>query len=345
VTIGEYSSALKNQLDHSIPLISHRFTTLQGETHHEPRYARFPSVLAVGLMESFEAEAVRVFERLVSRNAINMHTAHFASRVLTRDELPDLQRKVGGWFDDLAASQPPRVAAEPLVLDAQRDLPLTPPRRALLLHGSPRGNASVSASIATYLAELLTERGLSVEATSIQHAQHADGEFHELQAAVDRTDVVALATPLYVDSLPGPLIRAFETLARGRGASSPRFLAIVDSGFPEAVHNHTALAACRLFARQAKLDWLGGLAIGGGGMLAGKPLAKMGARARWVTRALPLTADAIVEGRTVPDEAQRLVRQQAIPTWLSRFFGDYGFRAEAKKHGSLARLRDRPYAA
>jgi hypothetical protein len=119
---------------------------------------------------------------------------------------------------------------------------------------------------------------------------------------------------------------------------------LVNCGFPEAVHADTALAICRLFGEQANLDWIGGLAIGGGGMLAGKPLAELGGRARAVTRALALTADAIAQGRVVPDEAQRLVRRLAIPAWLYRFFADWGFRQDAKRHKTGARLRERPYA-
>jgi hypothetical protein len=159
--------------------------------------------------------------------------------------------------------------------------------------------------------------------------------------------VVGLASPLYVDGLPGLVTAAIEILRRRRaGAGSrPRFVALVNSGFPEAVHNDTALAICRLFAEQAGLEWIGGLAIGGGGMLAGKPLAELGPQGRVVVQALQLTADAIAEGRPVPDTAQRLVRRLSIPTWLYRFLAGWGFRQEAKKRGTLSRLGDRPYAA
>ena len=80
-------------------------------------------------------------------------------------------------------------------------------------------------------------------------------------------------------------------------------------------------------------------------MLAGKPLAEQGGRARAVTRALALSANAIARGAIVPEEALRLARTLTIPAWLYRFFGDWGFRQEAKKHGTRARLGDRPYAA
>jgi multimeric flavodoxin WrbA len=348
VTFGGYSSALKRQLDHCIPLISPRFAKVDGETHHEPRYERFPSVLAVGLSDRPDEAAARVFERLVRRNVLNMYAPHFGSPILTRSDLPALAARVARCLDELSASRPPGSMAEPLDLGARPDLPLAVPRRALLLVGSPRGSASVSAAISSHLGALLAQRGLTISTEWVPRTVREDPERRALAAALSGADVVVLATPLYVDSLPAPVTEALEALARRRtpeAASRPRFLAIVNCGFPEAVHTDTALAICRLWAREAGLDWIGGLGIGGGGMLAGKPLAALGGRARAVTGALALSATAIAEGRIVPEEALRLARTLTIPAWLYRFLGDWGFRQEAKKHGTLARVGERPYAA
>ncbi len=344
VTFGGYSSALKKQLDHCIPLISPLMTTVDGETHHEPRYERFPRLLVIGLMAAPAPSEARVFSRLVQRNVLNLYAPRFASPVLTRDELPQIHSLVARWMDDLAASGAPRVAAEPLELGARPELPVSIPRRALLLVGSPRGRASVSGAIAGHLESLLRGRGLTVATEHLQEHLRKDPELRKLAQRLDQADVVALATPLYVDSLPARVTEAFEILARARSqvpGPRARLLAVVNCGFPEAVHTDTALAICRAFAEQAKLDWIGGIGIGGGAMLAGKPLAELGGRARFVTRALDLTADAIAQGLVVPDEAQRLVRKPPIPRWLYRFAADWGFRQEARRHGIARRLGER----
>jgi len=346
VTFGGYSSALKRQLDHCVPLISPRFAKVNGETHHEPRYERFPSVLAVGLTEEPDEGAAHIFHRLVRRNVLNMYAPHFASPVLSRSGLPDLSGRVTLWLDELAASRPPHGAVEPLDLDARADLPTSAPRRALLLVGSPRGTGSASAGLATHLEGLLARQGLEVSTQWIDKCLREDPALRGLAAALSATDVVVLATPLYVDSLPAPVTEALELLVRRPpGASSrPRFLAIVNSGFPEAVHTDTALAICRRWADEAGLDWIGGLGIGGGGMLAGKPLAEMGGRAGAVARALALSAEAIACGRIIPDEALKLARTLAIPAWLYRLFGDWGFRQEARSRGTSRTIGARPYA-
>jgi NAD(P)H-dependent FMN reductase len=348
VTFGGYSSALKNQLDHCIPLVSPHFAKVDGETHHEPRYERFPSVLAVGLAERRDGAAAAVFERLVRRNALNMYAPHVASPIVTPSELADLPARAARWLDELLASRPPGRAAAPLDLGARPDLPAVPAWSALLLVGSPRGSASASAAISAHLAGLLREHGLTVSTEWIHRNVREDPELWRLAGALGAADVVVLATPLYVDSLPAPVTRALEVLARRRAAGArlpSRFLAIVNSGFPEAVHSDTALAICRQWAGEAGLDWIGGLGIGGGGMLAGRPLAELGGRARSVTRALALSADAIARGMIIPEEARRLAGTLPIPAWLYRFFGEWGFRQEAKKHGTRGRLGARPYAA
>ena len=343
VTFGGYSSTLKSLLDHSIPLVFPLMSTVDGETHHDLRYPRFPELLAIGLAERPDPSAARVFARLVRRNALNMHAPRFASGVLTRGDLPGLEAWLGRRLEELAASPPPRPGGEPLELGARRDLSATPPRRALLVIGSPRPN-SVSAALAAHLGELLASRGLAVTTERLHGRSRDDPGLRRLAESVAAADVVALATPLYVDSLPAPVTEALELLAHARAAALParaRFLALVNCGFPEAVHTDTAVAICRTFAREADLDWIGGLGIGGGGMLAGKPLAAQGGRARFVTRALELTADAIVQGRIVPDEALQLVRRLPIPAWLYRRMADWGFRREAKRHGTGKRLGER----
>jgi hypothetical protein len=79
-------------------------------------------------------------------------------------------------------------------------------------------------------------------------------------------------------------------------------------------------------------------------MLEGAPLSKQGGRARHVTRALALAANAIAAGQALPDEAQRIVRRLPVPAFLYRAFANWGFSREARKHGTAARLGERPYA-
>lgn len=73
VTFGGYSSQLKKAVDRLIGLISPFFALIDGETHHEPRYERYPAMLVLGHLPEFDPEQARVFVHLAHRNAINLH--------------------------------------------------------------------------------------------------------------------------------------------------------------------------------------------------------------------------------------------------------------------------------
>ena len=219
--------------------------------------------------------------------------------------------------------------------------------RVLLLVGSAKRPRSTSESLGTYLCERLGERGFEAETLLLHRALKSDQGREELLAATDRADVIAIAFPLYVDSLPYLVIRAMELVAQHRQArgegKSQRLVAIANCGFPEAHQNDTALAICRQFAREAGFEWAGGLALGGGEAISGQPLPKVKGMARNVIKALDLAAAALAEGKPVPQEAVGAMAKPITPAWAYALLGGIGWKRQAKKHGAQKKLRDRPY--
>ena len=82
VTFGGYSSEIKKVLDRMICLVLPFFLRVEGEVHHRRRYAAYPSIAAVGVMEELDLEQERVFRSLVGRNARNLHAPAHAVSVL-----------------------------------------------------------------------------------------------------------------------------------------------------------------------------------------------------------------------------------------------------------------------
>ncbi len=82
VRFGGYSSALKKALDRIICVVSPSFMKIGGEVHHGPRYERYPSLVAVGILDRHDDDGTRVFKTLVRRNAINIHSPSHAAGVL-----------------------------------------------------------------------------------------------------------------------------------------------------------------------------------------------------------------------------------------------------------------------
>ena len=265
VTFGGYSSELKCMVDHQIQNILPFFTSLKGEIHHQKRYRRYPNSLTIGWMDEPDARADVIFRHLVHRNAINMYAKTSACGLvigtLSEAEL-DSQAKT--WLKAITSGSSSPVPPLPSMDVFSADQ--TPVRRAVLLVGSPRTRKSTSASLGGYLFEQLQARGVETETIQIYTSLNSPTRMDGMYEAIDRADLVVLAFPLYVDTLPAPVTAALEKIAAHRkGQTTPiRFAAISNCGFPEAHHNQTALTICSEYARQNGFAWMGGLALGGG---------------------------------------------------------------------------------
>ena len=150
-------------------------------------------------------------------------------------------------------------------------------------------------------------------------------------------DLIVLSAPLYVDALPAAVTWAIERLATELGASGgrpgKRLMAAMNCGFPEARQCEVALRICRRFAREAGLQWAGGLGVGGAGRMTPNVLA-----------ALDLAAAALDAGDEVPPEAVALVSKPAVPAWIFALVASAYMWLEARKQGVHGRIGARPYA-
>ena len=113
--------------------------------------------------------------------------------------------------------------------------------------------------------------------------------------------------------------------------------AVVNCGFAEVLENDVALEIYRLFARDAGLHG-GGLAIGCGGMFAGKPLTEQGGKARHITAAFDQAVAALDADQDIPESATTGIRKQAIPTWAYFAMANLSMLIAAAKNGSLLKI-------
>ena len=126
-------------------------------------------------------------------------------------------------------------------------------------------------------------------------------------------------------------------------ADGQRLAAIVNCGFPESSQNETALRICQQFAREAGFEWAGGLALGAGQSINGRPLADLGGMVRNIAAALDLAAGALAEGGSVLGEAVTAMASPMMPAWTYSLFGGIGWRLQARQHGAQRKLNARPY--
>ncbi len=231
---------------------------------------------------------------------------------------------------------------------------MTPPKRALLLVGSPRAPKSNSEMLGAYLMSRLAERGLEPTTARVGRTMPDRARLDEIAEAVEAADLVVIAAPLYVDCVPAQLTRVLEDLAERRRAAkasepvetrepSPGLTVILNCGFPEAHHNNTALRIYETFARQAGMTWLGGVGMGMGEMLDRRPLDAAPRPVERIRRAIDLAAESLADGRPLPEQVQELIARPSIPRWLYNVMADRSWRKQAKRHGTSGQLDAQPY--
>jgi hypothetical protein len=171
-----------------------------------------------------------------------------------------------------------------------------------------------------------------------------------LLESVEAAELLVLSFPLYVDSLPSLLIEALEALASAprRAGSRRRLAAVCNCGFPEAGHGAIALEVCHRFAMEAGFEWAGGLALGGGGVIDGKPLSgslldPLTWTAKAQIRGLDLAAEALAGGNPIPERAIRLLARPMAPRWLYLSIASLGWRLKARRNGASRQLFAAPY--
>jgi multimeric flavodoxin WrbA len=352
ITFGGYSSMLKKMVDHQLPNVSPFFAQAHGETHHQQRYRKYPDFLAIGWMDQDEPQTELIFRHLAHRNAINYFAKKSVAGVVIADQTDqEIHLSMQNWLNELNYHSTVKLETNLPITEASPRL--SPIRSALLLVGSPRTKKSTSHSLGSYLFEQLSDRRIETKTIHIHTSLRSTERMKTLLEAVEAADLVLLAFPLYVDSLPAPTIEALERIAAHRAAdvgTNPHqtrpqlFAAISNCGFPEAHHNETALAICANFARQAGFNWAGSLALGAGeGMIHGMPLNELDGRVIPLKKALDLAAEALAGGLVIPQEAQSLLAKPFIPAWMYRWMGIYGWRQQAKQYGMERSLKRRPY--
>ena len=217
---------------------------------------------------------------------------------------------------------------------------------ALILTGSPKGRASSSFLLGSRLSEALRNHGGMVRDEFVHPALRTEDGIGRLLDAVDSSDLLVLAFPLYVDSLPAPLTRLLELVAERRAIAdnpgAPRLAVVVQCGFPEAHQCDTAVAICRLFAGRTGMRWAGALAMGMGGQLGGG-FRKLPGGGRNILEAIDKTGESLAKGGDVPGEAAALFARPLVPRWMYTLFGNLGWRVQMRKNKTRRPMTYRPY--
>lgn len=238
-------------------------------------------------------------------------------------------------------------------------------KNCVFLMCSPRGEESASYSLGNYLSGLLEEHEVSVKSFHIYKTLRNEDRIYEMIDSINKSDIILLATPLYVDSAPYMTIKTMNEITTakedGRIEENKRLLVVIScAGFLEYYHNNLALRIYEQFAKKNGFIWAGGFPIGAAGTYASFPIPKIlemiktlpegdyrhhfyGKPAQILDSVFHNAITSILKGEKVSDE--ELKKLEFIPIPLEAYVngGNKGWIEWAEQLGSVDKLRDKPY--
>ena len=214
------------------------------------------------------------------------------------------------------------------------------------INGSAKGEPSNSRAVIAMMQDMLGT-GAEVEVVSqIKQYRKSDDSVFPAMAA---SDVLFIASSLYVDALPSTLMAFLERYAAylaaqgkeghasDRKVGAQRVFACVNCGFYEGEQNAYALDILAHFCAASGLRWSGGVGLGTGEMIEAVKDAppEMFIR-KPVTRVLRSLADSIA---FEPDGAlaENIFAHHGMPRFLYKLAGEARAREQAKENGLKTR--------
>lgn len=256
-------------------------------------------------------------------------------------------------------------------------------KNALLLVGSPKGKNSSSKSLGSYLLTRIAERDILTKTIYLYSALSRKKKEIDFLKEIEEADLIILAAPLYIDTLPAKVIKALALIAKDRADSNKDnindkehiyhkdsvnakkkinedkikindksqsfntgkyFLAISNCGFPEAEQNLVAQRVYEEFALSTGFKFLGAIAIGMGGAVSGRSLNELGRMAKNLREGLDQAAVEIMNKEKISQSTLNKIAEPMIsPKFLYTLGGNLSWKVQALKNGVYSKLNARPY--
>ncbi len=217
----------------------------------------------------------------------------------------------------------------------------------LLLSCSPRGKISTSTTLLKYLQKHLEVLENKTELLAADQILRSADAYNNFKKDIVNTDYFIIAAPLYVDSLPSHVLQLFERLLnedwKANSLSKIKFIAMVNSGFPDRHHNQLALDIYQQFATDLGLQWIGGIPIRGGAMLGGTPLENSKFRGRHARPALDLLAQTLSNNNPDLEGCIDRINKLVFPQRMYFMLAHLGWNRRSSKNNVRKQLKDQPY--
>jgi len=210
----------------------------------------------------------------------------------------------------------------------------------VIINGSPKARDSGSRMLIEKVEGFLERKPTIYHAARLTRREN---NFTELSNIL-KADVLLFVFPLYIDSLPAPLIKfltMIENEAMNVNGKCPIVYAICNCGFFEAEHNRIALDTVKNFSAHLGMSWGYGIGIGGGTVIVSqsKNISPKGSAANVYTALYELGKDMGGDHR----EKSNVFIDPTMPRFLYKLGGNLGWYQMAIKYGSIRSLKAKPH--
>ena len=216
-------------------------------------------------------------------------------------------------------------------------------KKIAVINGSPKAKDSVSALLVDQVTNILETEPTVYQATKLLRQDDVSAEL----SRIIHSDVLLLVFPVYVDSLPAPLLKilvSLEQAAKTGEGPLPKVYAVCNCGFYEAEHTRIALEMIGNFCARTGFRRGYGLGIGMGGIMlsAGKNTSK--GPAANIFAALKELCTSIQENNTDNgSKGHDVFITPKFPRFLYSLGGNLSWRLTARKYGAQKKLGARPH--
>lgn len=200
----------------------------------------------------------------------------------------------------------------------------------LIITGSPREKNTSYQFAKTFASSLVDET------CEIVWGYKFTNKIDDLYDLIGKHETIGFFMPLYVDSVPGPIVKLLEKLSeRSELLSAKALFSVGQCGFPDNVRMDPMHGVMECFAESMNMKWLGSLSYGGGAVIDGAPIESLGGRGEAIKAGLSLAAASVSIGEMIPDAAEDTMALN-FPKFVNRLlclYLNYSAKKNAKEHG------------
>ncbi len=221
-------------------------------------------------------------------------------------------------------------------------------KKVIALLGCTRAGKTTTESIVDYMIKNIENNDIQIDKYRADQIYNVDSKLAGFIEVLSECDMLLVCSPVYVHSLPYPLLCIMEQLAKELDKNfwdNKKMIAIIHNGYPQPIQRKTCFEICENFADQMGIKWLGGIGFGGSPIIDGRPLEKVGSYTKWMRRSLDeLCSSSIVQGKEVTAKAEKLADKHFpsfIPLWILKVLMNMRMKQQAKEAG--VDIYDKPY--